>query len=1031
MNSGARQGGAVHSPVIDGRDLDALVRQMKAMVPHYTPEWRFSPDDPDAGTALFYLAADMLRENIKRLNRVPLNNFIAFLDLLRVKIQPARPSRTHVVFTLNEGVREPVYIPAGTLLTADPQDGGDSVPFETETALLVTPAELTALYNVHPDRDRIVLAAEQPEEMLSSGALSEVPLFSVEGDNLQAHVLYIRSDDLFAMTHPARITLTWHNAERRYVEEELAAVFGRADWLEWSYSRGTEWIPFEKVTRNGQEITLWKQSMGEIEYAEVDGIAGRWIRCMVKPTAAAENGSPALQAIPEMDRVTMRASHDTKRDPAGIPPMELYFNDMELNREAFYPFGEHFLPYSVFYISSTEVFTKKGSRLSLTFEAKTVANTLRTGPDPEIKWKMVMRTADFEQKPPPRLFIRRVQWEYWNGDNWMRLPDSDPFEEIFADMSETSKVYSLEFPCPENMAQTLVNGRDNYWLRVRVLATDPVTAPLVEYMSPQLSSMAFSYAYGSAAARKPDSGIAVNNAESRDVTSYVRQGGGTFRPFLSVPSPSPAVYLAFDAPPDKGPIRFHFGLGRMAAPEDKQIRVEWEAYVKKGTEWSWVTLKTVDDTFGFTQSGTLQFAGPPGLAPATMFSKESVWLRALNRDGRYGEVGKITPALSAIHRNAVVAVQQLTIVHEFPERSREGYALSRTPIIGQEIWIDETDALGEHELIRLMDIDPERYEVYRDSEGHLQRVWVRWSEVQNLAESAADDRHYTIDSATGVIAFGNGVRGRALPREGGDKIRVTYRITEGNRGNVDSGQISSIMQSIAFVNGVTNPAPAVGGGDAETLDSALRRGPQQLKHRGRAISAADVEWIVREAEPGILKVKCLSNRNARLERTPGSVAVVVLPSGGLAGTAHFPVTKRKLEEALRQRAANLIAATGRLAIMAPAFLEVSVIATLVVDSPDRMLPAEAACLERLARFLDPLEGQTDGQGWEIGEPVHASAFYGLLQSVRGVQRVEQLHLNVVRTENGESVEILPDDMRHMLHGIVTDGKNHRLTVVIA
>ncbi|WP_158594172.1 hypothetical protein [Cohnella faecalis] len=54
MTEAARPGGASRPPAIDGRDLSALTRQMKAMVPHYTPEWRFSPDDPDAGRRSFF-----------------------------------------------------------------------------------------------------------------------------------------------------------------------------------------------------------------------------------------------------------------------------------------------------------------------------------------------------------------------------------------------------------------------------------------------------------------------------------------------------------------------------------------------------------------------------------------------------------------------------------------------------------------------------------------------------------------------------------------------------------------------------------------------------------------------------------------------------------------------------------------------------------------------------------------------------------------------------------------------------------------
>ncbi|MFC4600196.1 putative baseplate assembly protein [Cohnella hongkongensis] len=1029
MKSELRQHGQARAPAIDGRDLNALVERMKAMVPHYTPEWRFSPEDPDAGTALFYLAAEMLGENIKRLNRVPLNNFIAFLDMLQVQLQPARPARTNVVFALNEGVRESVYIPGGTLLTAAAEDGGEELPFETEGALLVSPAKLMELYNVHPGMDRIVLASDDYSDRLEAGSASELSLFSALGENLQEHVLYVRNDDLFRLDHPALLTLKWHNAERRYVEEELASLFARTDWLEWSYSNGEEWIPFEAATAEGREVTLRKRTRGPVGETEVGGVPGRWIRCRVNPLANGGEGPPILQALPEMDRLTLRASHDLQADPEAIPAGELYFNDVELDKTAFYPFGEHSIPYSVFYASCSEAFSKRGSKLRMTFRARNVPNELRVGPDPEIRWKMIMRTADFETKPPPRLYIRKALWEYWNGDNWMRLPDSGPFEEMFASLPEEPKEIELEFTCPEDMAPTLVNGREDLWIRVRVAATDAPTAPVVEYMSPRMEALAFSFAYPSTAELSPESAYALNNAVLTDVTAAARQGGDTFKAFLPIPCPAPALYFGFDVPPVRGPICMQFVLGSKPDIGEGIPWIEWEAYVRKGGEWTWEALKTVDETQGFTQSGLLQFVGPSSLAPASMFGKTRAWLRAVSRDGKYSD-GADLPSVRSLHRNSVKAVQLRTVRGEYPEPGKGGFVLSQTPVVEQEVWVDETGAFGEHELNRLLEADPVRYEAFRDSEGNLQRLWVRWDEVRSLSGSSPEERHYTIQPATGLIRFGDGTNGRQPPQRGSDKIRVTYRVTGGARGNVGAGQVTGLMQSIAFVQGVSNPLPAAGGGEAEPLEGALRRGPQLLKHRGRAISSSDAEWLVRELEPGITKVRCLPNRNMRLEHSPGSFVVVVLPAGGKAGMEHFAETKRKLESELRRRAANLVSPAGRLSVIAPALIEISVFATIVADSPDILVPVEAACLEALNRFLDPLTGQMDGQGWEIGEPIHASVFYGLLQSVKGVQRVEQLYLGVVRTENGKSAEMLPDDIRRVPHGIISCGGGHRLVMTV-
>ncbi|WP_276357835.1 baseplate J/gp47 family protein [Cohnella caldifontis] len=1024
MKAWAGRGGDNGPPAIDARTMPDFIRQMKAMVPHYTPEWRFSPEDPDAGTALFFLAAEMLEENVNRLNQVPMNHFIAFLDRLGIRLQPARPARTYVVFKLNEGVRETVYVPSGTMLTAPAEDGGDDLPFETDSPLAVSPARLIDLLNVHPGRDRIVLAADRYEDALSADAAPAVPLFSVEGDNLQEHAFYIRHDELLLLDRPAVLTLRWHNAQKRYVEDDLAAVMGRSDALEWSYSRGAEWIPFEEISAKGNEVTLRKTTPGPSESGKVNGVEGRWIRCRVR---SGHGRSPVLDSVPEMDRLTMRAVHDAERDDTGISPAELYFNDTELDGTGFHPFGPHFVPYSVFYAACPEALSKRGSRLRLNFRAKNVANSLRTGPDPEIRWKMIMRTADFEPKPAPKLYVRKVIWEYWNGDNWMRIPESGRYEGLFAELTEEASDCEVEFPCPDDLAPAFVNGREDRWLRVRVMMTDPVTAPVVDYMSPWLEGLRFSYAYNDTAALVPETAFVLNNAEMADVTAATRQGGAAFKPFLPIPAPAPSVYFGFDVPPVKGPIRLHFTLGRRIPADGNPPWVEWEAYVRGSGGWSWIPLKTLDETMGFTESGMLQFAGPPSLAPARLFGRERVWLRAVNRDGVYGAEGAATPVAEAVRRNAVPVVQRRTIRDEYPEKGKDGFRLSAAPVIGHEVWVDETGAFGEHELAALSERQLERYEIYRDSEGRVQRLWVRWEPVSAFSASGPDDRHYVLDSASGLILFGDGTRGRVPPQEGGDKIRVTYRVTEGARGNAGAMQITGLMQSIAFVGGVANPAPAAGGSGAEPIGDALRRGPNALKHRGRGISAADVEWVVRELEPGVLKVKCLPGRNARLETAPGHLTVAVLTPGEGGASAFFPETKRRLEEALRRRLPNVVGRTGRFGVIAPAFLEISVIATVVVDSPERMLPAEAECLRRLNRFLDPAAGRTDGNGWDIGEPVHVSVFYGLLQSVPGVKRVDKLHLGVVKAENGERTEIPEDRLREVLHGIVTSGA-HRLMI---
>jgi predicted phage baseplate assembly protein len=261
-------------------------------------------------------------------------------------------------------------------------------------------------------------------------------------------------------------------------------------------------------------------------------------------------------------------------------------------------------------------------------------------------------------------------------------------------------------------------------------------------------------------------------------------------------------------------------------------------------------------------------------------------------------------------------------------------------------------------------------------------------------------------------------------------VRVRFKTTAGAGGQVEAGQITGMVLPFAFISGVTNPAPSAGGGDAERVGQVLRRGPQRLKHRDRAVTASDVEWLAREAYPQIAKVKCLSNRNALLERAPGSLTVVAYPAGGRTNAAQFPELRRAVERELLRKAANLVSIGGAIRVIEPAYLKVSVHATVVTDNVDELLPLEQACVEKLDSFLHPITGNVGGQGWEIGEPLHVSVLHSLLHGIRSLLYIDRLYLHVEKIENGNRMEWDPTRMGEVLQGIVVNG-SHTITAIPA
>src|ERR1700749_1414088 len=131
----------VPAPKIDGRDMDAILKEVRALAPVYVPEWG-AAGETGAGAALLKIYAKLLEGLIRRLNDVPPKNFIAFLDMLGVKLLPAQPARAPLTFLLSTGAKESVAIPARSQAAAAPPAGGDPLVFETERAILPTPAKL-------------------------------------------------------------------------------------------------------------------------------------------------------------------------------------------------------------------------------------------------------------------------------------------------------------------------------------------------------------------------------------------------------------------------------------------------------------------------------------------------------------------------------------------------------------------------------------------------------------------------------------------------------------------------------------------------------------------------------------------------------------------------------------------------------------------------------------------------------------------------------------------------------------------------
>lgn len=124
---------------------------------------------------------------------------------------------------------------------------------------------------------------------------------------------------------------------------------------------------------------------------------------------------------------------------------------------------------------------------------------------------------------------------------------------------------------------------------------------------------------------------------------------------------------------------------------------------------------------------------------------------------------------------------------------------------------------------------------------------VLWEEAPSLYGLAPDSEQYIVrldgDGKASVI-FGDGRQG-ARPPTGAQNVTARYRTGTGLAGEVEEGRLTLLQSRPLGVRAVTNPAPAAGAEDPETLDSARQNAPMTVRTMERIVSLQDFEDFAR------------------------------------------------------------------------------------------------------------------------------------------------------------------------------------------
>ncbi|HXB63716.1 MAG TPA: putative baseplate assembly protein [Solirubrobacteraceae bacterium] len=474
--------------------------------------------------------------------------------------------------------------------------------------------------------------------------------------------------------------------------------------------------------------------------------------------------------------------------------------------------------------------------------------------------------------------------------------------------------------------------------------------------------------------------------------------GADRAPFASPPQVGDALLLGFAHPIGRLVMQVEFdgshARGAGVDPEDPPLR--WEV---SGADGSWSEATVLEDlTGGFNfGAGTITLELPRHSAIHAIAGHRMHWLRCRlhdrTRSGAVGVTYSHAPEVYEITAAPVGAV--LPAAHAASERHESLGVADGTP--GAVLRLRNRPVLS-----------PAAGETLEVREPGAE-TWRAWEMRESFAASGPHDRHAVLDAANGEVALGPAVRQPnggwrqygAIPPNGAALRFSRYRHGGGRAGNVAADTLTVLKTAIPSVASVTNPRPALGGVDAESLASARERAALEIRSRDRAVTAEDFELLAVHASPQAARAICVPPSGE------GPICVHVLPR---VDPADRRLTLEELtpgEELLSEIAAYLDERRliGTAVHLLPVrFKAVSVVVNLQVSplaDPERV---EQDVEHALYTYLNPLIGGSPhgpGEGWPFGRALNQGELFGVVHAIEGVEFVKILRLYETDLATGE------------------------------
>lgn len=239
-----------------------------------------------------------------------------------------------------------------------------------------------------------------------------------------------------------------------------------------------------------------------------------------------------------------------------------------------------------------------------------------------------------------------------------------------------------------------------------------------------------------------------------------------------------------------------------------------------------------------------------------------------------------------------------------------------------------------------------------------------------VVEMESDGRAY--------LRFGDGALGKE-PAPGAS-FSATYRVGNGQIGNVGRGAIGRLVRSGGGLDGVRNPMPAVGGSEPELMEQVRLYAPQAFRVQERAVTEADYSEMARrhpEVQQAVARIRWTGSWY--------TVFVTIDRKGGLPVDEDFKAEIRAHLERYRIAGYDL-------EIAAPVFVPLDLLLSICVK------PGYFRSNIKQALLIALSSGETRGgvrgffhpDNFTFGQTVYLSRLYEAAMRVTGVASVDVL-----------------------------------------